>query len=325
MKITLKCGAMFEANKGEVILDQALENNIFLSHSCKTGQCDSCKTMIISGETAILKPEIALKQEDIESGYILTCCRSALSDLTLNSINLEKFALIKKARIPVKILKLYKVTNFLIIIDLQLHPESNFQFIPGQYIDLSRSNVKRSYSIMSFDKKNKILRLFIKNYVNGAMSQYLFQESKIGDLLMIFGPHGTFCYEELESSTKNLFFATGTGIAPFIAMMNDLEARKSNCSIDLFWGNRYADEFLDLPDFRFIDLKIYKALSQETKDGFFHGYIQDIFSMNNYKNHAISPYICGSKDMIECVQNRLIESGYKGVIATDAFVSNNEG
>ena len=106
MKITLKCGAMFEANKGEVILDQALENNIFLSHSCKTGQCDSCKTMIISGETAILKPEIALKQEDIESGYILTCCRSALSDLTLNSINLEKFALIKKARIPVKILNI---------------------------------------------------------------------------------------------------------------------------------------------------------------------------------------------------------------------------
>jgi CDP-4-dehydro-6-deoxyglucose reductase len=325
MKITLKCGTNFEACDRSSILDDAIENNVFLSHSCRTGQCDSCKTKVISGETAVIRPEIALKQKDIDAGYILTCCRSPLSDLTLDAINLKKFSSIKKVRIPAKIRKLNKVTSSLLILELQLHPESNFKFIPGQYIDLSRSNIKRSYSIMSFDEQNKVLRLFIKNYIGGAMSQYLFEESKVGDLLVIFGPHGTFCFENSERAGSNLFFATGTGIAPFISILNDLEARNIKAIIHLFWGNRYADEFLELQDFKSNDLKIYRALSQETREGFYNGYIQDLFSSVGYEDNSISPYICGSKDMIECVQNRLRESGHNGIIATDAFVSHNEG
>jgi NAD(P)H-flavin reductase len=178
---------------------------------------------------------------------------------------------------------------------------------------------------MSFDEQNKVLRLFIKNYIGGAMSQYLFEESKVGDLLVIFGPHGTFCFENSERAGSNLFFATGTGIAPFISILNDLEARNIKAIIHLFWGNRYADEFLELQDFKSIDLKIYRALSQETREGFYNGYIQDLFSSVGYEDNSISPYICGSKDMIECVQNRLRESGHNGIIATDAFVSHNEG
>jgi CDP-4-dehydro-6-deoxyglucose reductase len=325
MKITLKCGTVFDVNEGEVILDKALESNIFLSHSCKTGQCDSCKTMVLSGDTSVLSPEIALHKKDIDAGYILTCCRAPKTDLRLDCNNLVKFSKLKKTRIPAKILKLNKITCSLMILELQMHPSSEFQFIAGQYIDLSWASITRSYSIMEYDKEKKILRLFIKNYEKGAMSNYLFNDAKLGDLLRVFGPHGTFSFDELSTFKKNIFFATGTGIAPFVSILNDLESKKEKVSISLYWGNRFEDEFLDLPNYKYIDLQLHKALSREKKDGFYHGYIQDCFSELESDYQFIIPYICGSKNMIESVEKKLINSGYKGIILTDAFVSHTAG
>lgn len=325
MKITLKCGTVFDVNEGEIILDKALESNIFLSHSCKTGQCDSCKTMVLSGDTSVLSPEIALHKKDLDAGYILTCCRAPKTDLSLDCNNLVKFSKLKKTRIPAKILKLNKITCSLMILELQMHPSSEFQFIAGQYIDLSWASITRSYSIMEYCKEKKILRLFIKNYEKGTMSNYLFNEAKLGDLLRVFGPHGTFSFDELSAFKKNIFFATGTGIAPFVSILNDLESKKEKVSISLYWGNRFEDEFLDLPNYKYIDLQIHKALSREKKDGFYHGYIQDCFFELESDYQFITPYICGSKNMIECVEKKLVNSGYKGIILTDAFVSHTAG
>jgi len=58
--------------KGEVVLNEALKHRDDLPHACQFGACGTCRAKIISG-SAIMKENMALEDEEVEEGYILTC------------------------------------------------------------------------------------------------------------------------------------------------------------------------------------------------------------------------------------------------------------
>lgn len=57
---------------GENILDAGLRNGVDLPFSCKGGVCATCKARLIEGEVDMDLNQ-ALRPEEIENGYILTC------------------------------------------------------------------------------------------------------------------------------------------------------------------------------------------------------------------------------------------------------------
>lgn len=57
---------------GENILDAGLRNGVDLPFSCKGGVCATCKARLIEGEVDMDLSQ-ALRPEEIEAGYILTC------------------------------------------------------------------------------------------------------------------------------------------------------------------------------------------------------------------------------------------------------------
>ena len=57
---------------GENILDAGLRNGVDLPFSCKGGVCATCKARLLEGEVDMDLTQ-ALRPEEIESGYILTC------------------------------------------------------------------------------------------------------------------------------------------------------------------------------------------------------------------------------------------------------------
>lgn len=63
----------FELNTdGENILDAGLRNGVDLPFSCKGGVCATCKARLVEGEVDMDLNQ-ALRPEEIEKGYILTC------------------------------------------------------------------------------------------------------------------------------------------------------------------------------------------------------------------------------------------------------------
>ena len=44
-----RTGKSFPVNQGEVILDAALRQEIWLPHACRGGTCGSCKAVIVAG------------------------------------------------------------------------------------------------------------------------------------------------------------------------------------------------------------------------------------------------------------------------------------
>ena len=58
--------------KGEVVLNEALKHRDDLPHACQFGACGTCKAKIVEG-TAVMKENMALEDEEVEEGFILTC------------------------------------------------------------------------------------------------------------------------------------------------------------------------------------------------------------------------------------------------------------
>jgi CDP-4-dehydro-6-deoxyglucose reductase, E3 len=98
--------------------------------------------------------------------------------------------------------------------------------------------IKRSYSIASTSNQSDI-KLVIKNFPNGKMSQYWFNESKVDDLLRIEIPKGTFFLRNHPYKENIIFLANGTGIAPLKSIIeSDSNQQKLGefSRIIILWG-----------------------------------------------------------------------------------------
>lgn len=73
--------------------------------------------------------------------------------------------------------------------------------------------INREYSMYS-GADDPYLDFLIRSIEDGAVSTAL-QSARVGDMVEIGGPYGDFCLQESTQSSRYLFIATGTGIAPF--------------------------------------------------------------------------------------------------------------
>ncbi len=65
--------------ENQSILQAALQNNILLPYSCRSGACSACFAKCTNGKVEVTSNEV-LTPEDIKNGYILTCTGHPLSD-----------------------------------------------------------------------------------------------------------------------------------------------------------------------------------------------------------------------------------------------------
>lgn len=202
--IYLKNNKTFNCDKDSTIFEAAKKNNIVLEHSCLSSRCRSCVVKVLSGKTINKEEEMVLSKEDKNENFILSCNSIPLSDLELDIEDLGDITLFEKKIIPSKINIIEKLNDDVIKIVVRIPPNSNFNFNSGQYVNIIKGGITRSYSIANSSYHKNQLEFFIKNYENGLMSGYFFNEAKINDLLRLEGPIGTF-FLEIQVS-KTLFF-----------------------------------------------------------------------------------------------------------------------
>lgn len=170
----------------------------------------------------------------------------------------------------------------------------------------------RSYTISNAFDGSNIIELCISYKKNGLASEYFFNEINKGDKIKFKGPEGTFILPESKDNSL-ILLATGTGIAPFRAMLQTVDKQKlSYKTIHLIFGTRKAKDILyleELEDFgHFINnMKIDICLSRETKlpsstkEIQYHtGYIHPIYQAFDKKKINESTFmICGWTNMID--------------------------
>lgn len=205
---------------------------------------------------------------------------------------------------------------------------------PGMDSVTGKPHKLRLYSVSSPSKGEKgqkhLISTTVKRTVEefnnkiylGVASNHL-ADLEPGDKVLMTGPSGRrFLLPENASDFNYLFFATGTGIAPFRGMIHELFEGNFTNKVALIFGCAYRTDLLypeyfegldrENPGFHYIT-----SISREDrrKDGS-KFYVQ---SMLEEKRDILSPmlakdntliYICGMKGMESGIYKELIKQGY---------------
>ena len=326
-EIELKDATRFDCSENETVFQAAKNSGVLLEHSCLSGRCSSCKAKLISGRFEHMQPETVLTAAEREAGYMLSCIARPLTDIKLDIEDLMQYNIPSTKTIPAKIERLTHLTDDVVEVVLRTPPAHKLKFLAGQYVNIIKGSVKRSYSIASAPRTDGKLAFLIRRYKGGVMSQYWFHEAQENDLLRVEGPLGTFFLRDLSAFKSLILLATGTGIAPVKAILeqaahNDILKTKE---IHVFWGGRYIPDLFWEPQYGDLDIKYYPVLSREKNQWTGHlGYVQDVVLQSDIDLATAQVYACGSEAMIHASKQVLTKEGLQdSQFYSDAFVTSN--
>lgn len=223
-----------------------------------------------------------------------------------------------------RLLKKHKLTDAVYLLQFSPPDDSSWTFLPGQYmifhLPVMEGNhpARRLYSIASRPSQKESLDFVIEIVPQGLGSGFV-DKMKEGDTLTMQGPAGLFTLKPTDK--RIILFATGTGIAPMISMVEELVHTQNITSpVSLYWGVKYKDdaylqnrlESLAKTNSNFtfsICLSREKTVSKEYSY-YRKGHINEIFSADSKKHgtdpHECEYYLCGGPHVVEALKEELI-------------------
>lgn len=295
----------------ETIAEAAYRLGINIPLDCADGACGTCKCLSKSGSfDAGDYIEEALTDEEAENGYGLACQMRPESDMIVDILASSIACKVEVTTYETEITELTFLSSEIVKLKTRIKDGSEITFLPGQYANIMvpGTTETRSYSFSCLSDTTEmefIIRL-IPN--TGLMSNYL-RQAKVGETLNITGPIGGFYSREITRPT--LFFAGGTGIAPFIAMLEKLNQVSNNNTIKLFYGVTTLENVVELErieTYSNIDLVTYPCVSSEQNDSYPSGYVTQWINKEQLKEDIYDIYICGPNAMVEAVKSSLEEN-----------------
>jgi CDP-4-dehydro-6-deoxyglucose reductase len=186
---------------------------------------------------------------------------------------------------------------------------------PGQFISISEAvggkPITRAYSICSAPMGRRF-ELCLNRVPNGNLTPRLF-ELRPGDRVAFGGPTGHFVLRQPISDS--ILVATGTGIAPFRAMLQDCRVWASDREFTLIFGARYEhgllyrEEFEELArrqkKFRFWPVLSRPSAGWSGRTGYVQPYVGEALG----DRRDLDVYVCGLKAMVNDVRRMLLEMG----------------
>lgn len=199
--------------------------------------------------------------------------------------------------------------------------KKKFEFVPGQFVMISFPDMQhtfpyRSYSIAGCND-SRFLEFCIVLKKDGAATPLLFS-MQTGHRLQFTAALGKFVLPDNLLHAKLCLICTGTGVAPFRAMIQHLhQAHWPVEHVTLIFGCRTEQDLLYKEEFDALSLEFphkfsYKpVLSRQEWDGN-KGYVHTLY-FNKPEFMPPSNYlffICGWSEMVKQSKNNLKEMGY---------------
>lgn len=211
-----------------------------------------------------------------------------------------------------------------ICFDIPPELEKEFSYKHGQNITIKKSingeEIRRSYSICSSPHEHE-LRVAVKRVDNGAFSTFANEQLKVGDMLEVLSPTGSF-FTELNSSNRKeyVFFAAGSGITPILSIIKTILITEPESAVTLVYGNKtvssiiFKEQLEALKDKYFQRIRTFFILSREKAESDFNNGRIDSNKCNqlsaliSYKK-VDEFFICGPEKMIFEVKEFLEKNG----------------
>jgi CDP-4-dehydro-6-deoxyglucose reductase len=243
----LRSNISFNAAPGESVLDAALRASLNLPHSCKGGNCGSCRARLLEGEIHYPNgPPLGLSEAEATGKFVLLCQAQARSDLLVETFEITTPDQVSIKRLPARIERALALSHDVMGLYLRLPAAETFRFEAGQYIDIMLpAGRRRSFSIASPPHDARLLELHVRRVDGGEFSEALFTHPTRSSLLSIEGPLGQFVYRHGEGPA--LLIGGGTGIAPLLSMLKELSKNGIERDMSIYWGVRSERDLYAAP------------------------------------------------------------------------------
>lgn len=201
--------------------------------------------------------------------------------------------------------------------------QSHFSFKPGQFVIvkvmIDGVELARAYSISSLPGLT-IMQLTIKRVVGGAVSNFLIDHLKPGDVVWTLGIAGDFNIVDCKPRAKTIFISAGCGVTPVLSMARYLCSLPQN-QVDMLFLHRAHDicnvismremERLKQGDSHFD----YHLLLSECEGDESEKVTQATLSINELRRlcpdyQECSVYLCGPQGFMHDVQEMLEADGF---------------
>jgi len=305
-------GHEFLVEGGDTILDGAIRAGLNVNYGCNNRKCGNCKARKISGEVLeINKPGYKLSAQEKQLGYMLMCCNTAVTDLTLEAGEAVQPEDLPEQQIEASVSSLQALNEQITLLHLRTDSADNFRFFAGQTARLSLPDgPSHACPIFSCPCDGQNL-YFIIHQLPGDKSATDFANAlHVKDNVTIEGPHGDFFLQE-NSSHPSLFIAGDHGFAQIKSLIEHA------ISIDKIKAFRlYRAGSQDSPSY-------YDNLCRSWRDAFENfsyanlspqGNTMDIITQIKSDDLDLSTfdaYIAGPRDFTEMISSELIGCGMK--------------
>ncbi|MCJ8509406.1 ring-hydroxylating dioxygenase ferredoxin reductase family protein [Rhizobium lemnae] len=298
-----------DCRAGEKLLDAAYRSQINLPMDCSDGVCGTCKCRSETGTYDLGDDYIedALSPDEAAARLVLTCQMRPTSDGVVSVPTRSSVCKTAQQKLVTTVTRVTPHGDAAVVLELQVEDNGRPQFLPGQYInlDVPGTGASRSYSFTNAPGGNH-LGFLIRKLPSGLMSNWL-THAKPGDRVTATGPLGSVYLRDTDRPL--LFLAGGTGLAPFLSMLEVLADNPSRQPVHLVYGvtrdedlvlvdvlESYADH---LPQFTFTTVVADKG-SRHPRTGWVTDHMPA-----GLPSGETDVYLCGPPPMVDAVRSWL--------------------
>lgn len=157
-------------------------------------------------------------------------------------------SVIHPQRVPVRLAERWDVSPSAVALRLTPEAGSFPPFLPGQYVSVHATvdgaHTARPYSICSPSTRLDHIELLVRHGPDGFVAPWLARGLSVGDRLEVSAPAGEFGYDPVRDGDDLLLIAGGTGVAPMLSILRDMQARSRPNRALLLLGSRHRAEIL---------------------------------------------------------------------------------
>jgi ring-1,2-phenylacetyl-CoA epoxidase subunit PaaE len=214
---------------------------------------------------------------------------------------------------------------------------ADYGFMAGQHIAvravLDGREERRTYSIVSPENAGR-LRIGVRIQPDGRMSRHLADGVRVGDMLDVLMPNGSF-HTRIEPARAKSYvaFAAGSGITPVLSIAATVMQLEPASRFQLYYGNTsrartmFLDEVLALKDLFLPRFSLRFVMSREPQEfELFNGRIDGArvleFARHDFDARRVDEYfICGPGTMAEEIQATLAGLDAAGRVHVEYFTA----
>jgi benzoate/toluate 1,2-dioxygenase reductase subunit len=303
---------VIQCDDDEKVTDAAFRQKINLPMDCRDGVCGTCKCHAEKGAYALeFYMDESISEEEVAQGYVLTCQMIPESDCVLKVPASSAVCKTAPEAVAGEVAGVDRLSETSFALRVALAKPINF--LPGQYVNVTvpGTGKHRSYSFSSAPGASEGTFL-IRNLPGGVMSRYLAERAQPGDAVTLTGPMGAFYLRPI--TRPQLWLAGGTGLAPFLSMLEGLTEQGSDHPIMLYYAVTRAADLVELDRVQRLaaqigNVTVITILAAPEDEHARKGFVTDHVTAEDLNAGDCDVYLCGPPPMVDAVRAHFAKLG----------------